>query len=227
MTITNRLILAGIVMSGLSGCATVINGTSQDYSIQSEPSGAKVRLTSGAECTTPCELNLKRRHDFRADISRDGFQPAYVLVQSRTGGAAVGNILLGGLVGGVVDGSNGACNHLFPQPLSIKLAPLDSNAEAELLDRKGKVTGTVFAHNKSVRGDVAKTIGVEAAGVDDNLPATPTAAPAVVAASASPPADPSAPQPAVSPEPAVAPPASASPAETPSAAPIAVAPAGR
>lgn len=160
----------------LSGCATVINGTSQDVKIASEPSGADVKLTNGMSCTTPCEVNLKRRHDLRVDIAKEGYKPAYVLVQSRTGGAAAGNILLGGLIGGVVDGSNGASNHLYPNPVSVKLVPLGSDAQEVLIDKDGKETGTVQAHNDKVRTDVAKTIGAEAAGLN--------AKPAEVAATA-------------------------------------------
>ena len=106
--------LNGVALAGLcfvlSGCATVINGTSQDFSINTDPGGARARVSTGTECTTPCEVSLKRRHDVRIDITKEGYEPAYVLVQSRTGGAIAGNVLLGGLVGGVVDAASGAAD---------------------------------------------------------------------------------------------------------------------
>lgn len=164
-----EFLLLGAAFFGLSGCATIINGTSQDVAVRSDPAGAKVKTTNGTECITPCELNLKRRHDLRVDLQREGYKPTYVLVQSRTGGAVAGNILMGGIVGGIVDSSNGATNTLYPEPVSVKLAPLNSSDEAMLLNEKGKTLGTVEAHNDAVRKDVAETIGAEAAG----LPATP------------------------------------------------------
>lgn len=197
--------LAAAVSLALSGCATVINGTSQDVQIASEPSGATAKLTNGTTCTTPCEVNLKRRHDLRVDLTKDGYKPVYVLVQSRTGGAAAGNILLGGLIGGVVDGANGATNHLEPNPVSVKLVPVGTEGLEVLLDKKGKEVSSVQAHNDKVRADVAKTIGADAAGLN--------AAPAVAAVPAAAEAPPAAP--------AEAAPVSAEPASAPAPAPSA------
>jgi len=159
----NVMALAGLSFV-LSGCATVINGTSQDFSINTDPVGARATLSTGTECVTPCEVSLKRRHDLRIDFEKDGYEPAYVLVQSRTGGAIAGNILLGGIVGGAVDAANGATNHLEPQPLNLRLARLSSGDEPVLLDQDGQVDVTLAAHNDKVRADVAETLGIDAAG---------------------------------------------------------------
>jgi hypothetical protein len=151
---------------GLGGCATVMNGTSVDYASETRPDGALVKFTDGSSCTTPCELQMKRKNDQRADITLAGYKPTYVLIQSKLGGATFGNILLGGGVGAVVDGSNGASNRLYPRPLIVRLAPEGSTEEAVLLDEEGNVQMTVQAHNDSVRVDVAKTIGPRLAGIE-------------------------------------------------------------
>lgn len=147
-----------VIPLGLSGCATVINGTSQDFQIASEPSGADVTLTGGVNCRTPCELSLKRKDDLRADFSLDGYKSQYVYIQSRTGGAGVGNILAGGIIGGVVDASNGASNSLYPRPLHVRLAADGSDDQAELVDKKGELISTVAAHNDNVRSDVEEAL---------------------------------------------------------------------
>jgi hypothetical protein len=159
--------VAAALSFGLGGCATVVNGTKTDYSTETTPGGATVKFTSGDSCTTPCKLEFKRKNDQRADITLAGYKPTYVLIQSKLGGSAFGNILLGGIVGGVVDGSNGASNRLYPRPLIVKLAPEGSNEEAVLLDKDGKVVMTVAEHNASVRVDVAKTIGPKLAGLEE------------------------------------------------------------
>src|SRR5687768_14933831 len=158
------LALAGLGFA-LSGCATVINGTSQNVAFDSDPHGAQVTLTNGVSCVTPCKIELKRKRDLRADFALEGYEPTYVLVQSKTGGAMAGNILAGGLIGGVVDASNGATNFLSPNPLAVRLARLGSGQEAMLLSEDGAPTKTVTAHNDNVREDVAETIGAEAAGL--------------------------------------------------------------
>lgn len=151
----------------LGGCATVLNGTNVDYTAESKPEGATIKFSNGGSCTTPCKLEQRRKDDLRADITLEGYKPTYVLIQSKLGGSAFGNILLGGGVGAIVDGSNGASNRLYPRPLIVKLAPLGSSDEAMLLDKDGKEVTSVKAHNDSVRVDVAKSIGPKLSGLED------------------------------------------------------------
>lgn len=79
-------------------------------------------------------------------------------MQSRLGGSTFGNIIAGGGIGAVVDGTNGASNHLFPRPVYIRLVPAGSTEEAVLLDEDGEVIGTVAEHNARVGEDVREGI---------------------------------------------------------------------
>ena len=159
--------IAATMALALGGCATVLNGTMVDYTSETKPEGALVKFTYGSECTTPCELEFKRKNDQRADITLAGYKPTYVLIQSKLGGSAFGNILLGGGIGAVVDGTNGSSNRLYPRPLIVQLAPEGSDQEAMLLDKKGNIVMSVEEHNNSVRIDVAKTIGAKLAGLEE------------------------------------------------------------
>lgn len=145
-----------IIASGplLGGCATVLNGVHQDLPFQSDPHGATIRLVSGQSCETPCQLEMRRGRDSMVTFTREGYEPATVLIQSRTGGSVAGNILAGGIIGGIVDGSNGAANRLYPNPVYVRLAPLGSGRPAELLDKNGQVISTVDVYNASVETDV-------------------------------------------------------------------------
>ncbi|MEO1045468.1 MAG: hypothetical protein AAFX04_08530 [Pseudomonadota bacterium] len=148
---------------GLGGCATVLNGTNQDVEFLSEPDGAVVELVTGQTCETPCEYELKRGHDTRVDFTKEGYKPEFVYVQSRLAGSTFGNIIAGGGIGAVVDGSNGSSNRLFPRPVYIRLVPLGSDEEAVLLDKDGEVIATVAEHNAEVGEDVRK--GLEEQGL--------------------------------------------------------------
>ena len=167
MKYANIITIASIGVA-LSGCATVFNGTNTDYETQTDPEGANVVFLNGLECTSPCEFELRRGSDTRVDITKEGYKPVYVLIQSRLGGSTFGNILAGGGVGAIVDGSNGASNRLYPRPLIVKLAAVGSDEEAVLLDEDGEVTMTVKEHNDEVREDVAKTIGAESAELSES-----------------------------------------------------------
>lgn len=159
-----------MLATNVAGCATVLNGTKTDYMAASAPQGATVKFSNGATCTTPCKMEFRRKDDLRADLTMPGYKPTYVLIQSKLNGSTFGNILLGGGIGGVVDGANGASNRLFPSPLNVRLAPEGSSDGAVLLDKDGKVMRTVKEHNDSVRSDVAKTVGPRLAGLEGTDP---------------------------------------------------------
>lgn len=160
------LVLAMVAGASLGGCATVMNGTNVDYLTETDPTGADIVFLNGLKCTSPCTLELKRGSDTRVDIRKPGYEPTYVLVQSRLAGSTFGNILAGGIIGGVVDGGNGASNTLFPRPLKVRLAPAGSGKPAMLLEKDGTELMSVEEHNAKVRLDVAKTIGSELAGLE-------------------------------------------------------------
>jgi len=77
-------------------------------------------------------LRLKRKDDFVVTATMDGYQPAEAEVHSRMraggGTALAGNAIFGGIVGGVVDASNGSLNDLRPNPLHITMIPVGGAA---------------------------------------------------------------------------------------------------
>ncbi len=112
----------------LPACATVTRGTSQKYLIESAPTQASVALSTGQKCITPCKLKLKRKRGFTATFNKEGYETLEAQVKSKFSGggaaAGAGNILAGGIIGAVVDGSNGSMNNLTPNPLKVTLVPI-------------------------------------------------------------------------------------------------------
>ncbi|WP_158610974.1 PEGA domain-containing protein [Aurantiacibacter spongiae] len=169
MHITYRVAALAVAAFGMSGCATVINGTSQPVEFQSDPDGAVIELVNGMTCQTPCQYSLKRGNDNRVTYSLEGYEPVTVYIQSRTGGGVVGNVLAGGIIGGVVDASNGASNHLYPDPVYVRMVPVGSSQPALLLKKDGEVISTVDEYNAGVMDDVVEGLqeqGVLAAGAN-------------------------------------------------------------
>ena len=149
-----NIALLGMAAWSLAGCATVLNGVNQDLEFRSDPDAAVVALSSGQTCTTPCAFSLRRGNDLRVDFSREGYRSEFVYVQSRLAGSTFGNVLAGGVIGAVVDGSNGSSNRLYPNPVYIRLVRNGSSDAAVLLDEEGVVISTVAEHNASVETDV-------------------------------------------------------------------------
>ena len=108
------MMLCGLAAAGLllPACATVTRGTKETYNIVTTPSEADVSLSTGQTCVSPCKLKLKRKDEFTVVAKKAGYKDATAEVRSVVKGGGVagaaGNILVGGIIGGIVDGSNGS-----------------------------------------------------------------------------------------------------------------------
>ncbi|HEY2071716.1 MAG TPA: hypothetical protein VGG48_19305 [Rhizomicrobium sp.] len=116
------LALAGIA---LSGCATIINGTTQSVSISTPPvAGAQCTLTSSEGTwyvTTPGSVTVhKTKNDLNATCKKDGYQDATTVIPSKFNATTVGNVLLGGVIGIGVDAASGA-NYSYPDATEIPM----------------------------------------------------------------------------------------------------------
>ena len=119
------LALVGVALS-LPACATITRGSSQEFTVESTPPGARVSTSNGFQCdATPCTFRMPRKDEFRATVSMEGYVSQEHDIQSGIsgGGAAglAGNVIFGGIIGGVVDASSGAMNDLTPNPLVVTL----------------------------------------------------------------------------------------------------------
>jgi uncharacterized protein YceK len=121
----SRILIAVMATFLLTGCATITRSTNQAYVIETNPSGADVRLSNGYSCVSPCSLQMKRKPGFQVTISKDGYKTVTTNVSSQVssgGGAGMaGNVIFGGIPGLVVDSVSGAMNELIPNPLVITL----------------------------------------------------------------------------------------------------------
>ncbi|MBS0194218.1 MAG: PEGA domain-containing protein [Proteobacteria bacterium] len=125
-------LVACIVLLG--GCATITRGTTQAWSVQTDPVGADVRLSSGEQCKTPCTLQKKRKDPFQVTITKDGYETVVTQIITTVKGAGAagmaGNVIIGGIIGVGVDAASGATKDLIPNPLIVKLALTGSGQTA-------------------------------------------------------------------------------------------------
>lgn len=120
----NLIVIALLVLC--TGCASIINGTTQKIPITSTPENATVTATGGditLKGTTPCTLDLKRKHHQTLTISAPGYKTTTIQLQSVLSGAVAGNIIAGGLIGWGVDAATGGDSKLVPETVSVTLTP--------------------------------------------------------------------------------------------------------
>ncbi len=139
-----KKLLVVALLAPLAACATITRGTTQAFTVETEPNGATVSTSNGLNCpSTPCTFaRVPRESEFTVTISKPGYRTTTHTVTHETaggGGAAMaGNVLVGGLIGAAIDGNNGATQNLVPNPLHVVMeaeaaaaaAPVEAAAAA-------------------------------------------------------------------------------------------------
>ena len=116
------LIVFTVLIIAVNGCATIMQGSSQEMSISSSPTGAKV-LVDGAELgTTPYTASLKRKDKHVVRIEMDTYQPYEISLARATSGWVWGNLVFGGIPGLAIDAITGSMYKLKPEDVFANLA---------------------------------------------------------------------------------------------------------
>jgi hypothetical protein len=119
---------ARLCVFGLAGCASIIEGTSEEITVNTNPSGASCVLTRegqpiGTINPTPGTVLIKKtKYDLTILCDRPGFDQATYLDHSGAAGATFGNIVLGGGIGWAIDSAAGADNK-YESPVNLTMVP--------------------------------------------------------------------------------------------------------
>lgn len=122
------------LMALLPACATIGEGTSDNVTVSTTPAGATCTLDRkgeriGALATTPGSLRIdKSVHPMMVTCNREGFQTASTTATPAFTGWTFGNLILGGIIGIVVDIASGA-NGRYPSEVQLTLTENPRPAE--------------------------------------------------------------------------------------------------
>ena len=124
-----HITIAMAVFTALTGCATIVKGTTQSVALETPgAAGAKCTLTSSAvgsvTLVTPASVVLtKGSESVRVVCKKECFDDGVGLIASGTEAMAAGNILLGGPIGLGVDAVSGAMNK-YTEQNQITMIPI-------------------------------------------------------------------------------------------------------
>jgi hypothetical protein len=116
------------ISCALGGCSSVIEGTSQQILVNTNPAGADCELVREGNViarvtATPGGATIKKtKHDITVKCNKPGYQEASYLNHSGAAGATFGNIILGGGVGWAIDSASGADNK-YDGVVNVTLVP--------------------------------------------------------------------------------------------------------
>ncbi len=83
------LLLSVVGVSLVFGSATLISGTTQSVSFNSEPEGARVLVDGIQKCKTPCTLSLTRGANESVTFQKDGYANKTLPLESSYNGVAL------------------------------------------------------------------------------------------------------------------------------------------
>ncbi len=118
---------AAVCLCMLSACSSIIEGTSQEITVNTNPPGADCSLNrQGISIArvnpTPGAATIKKtKYDITIVCNKKGYEEATYLNHSGSAGATFGNIVLGGGIGWAVDSAAGADNK-YDSPVNISLS---------------------------------------------------------------------------------------------------------
>ena len=113
-----------LTVVALSGCATITGGTGpQKIKVASNPSGATV-IVDGRPCgITPATVSLDRKVEHRIQLDKAGYLLAEADLKPSINPWIFGNVVVGGLIGVVVDLATDSERRLSPSKVDIQLSP--------------------------------------------------------------------------------------------------------
>jgi hypothetical protein len=129
------------VITGLSGCASIIKGSTQSVEFASRPNGAKLFLDGKEMGVTPQTLDLRRKARRKTDIAgkkeytvkieMEGYAPYETKLTRKLNGWLFGNLVFGGLIGIVIDATSGAMYNLSPKRVDGDLSGGTSTTQTD------------------------------------------------------------------------------------------------
>lgn len=115
-----------LTVVALSGCATITGGTGpQKIKVASNPPGATV-IVDGRPCAmTPTVLRLDRKVEHQILLEKEGYMAAEADLKPRINPWIFGNVVVGGLIGVVVDLATDSERSLSPSKVDVQLSPAE------------------------------------------------------------------------------------------------------
>jgi len=112
----------------ICGCASIIEGKSQEVYVNTSPPEANCSFLRHGETLgniqTPGKLYLRKtKYDIDIKCNKEGYQPTTYLNHSDIDEWTFGNIIFGGVIGWGIDSAIGADNK-YDSPVNLTLAPL-------------------------------------------------------------------------------------------------------
>ncbi len=114
-----QIYIIAIIFLVLPGCATMMSDNHHGYPVFSTPQGALVTVNGLPHGHTPVIITTDPDRDLLITIERPSCPVFQTVVASTTNPWTFGNILIGGIVGLIIDSATGAMYQYEPRSLTV------------------------------------------------------------------------------------------------------------
>lgn len=122
------------LVATLPACASIVSGTDSTTYLETKPVDARCRMHGQdftREVVTPTSVPLpSKASPITVECNAEGYQRTIQQIEATHDGWVFGNLIFGGIVGGVVDIARGA-GRKFPPQTQIVLDPATFRSESE------------------------------------------------------------------------------------------------
>lgn len=123
MKYSHHLIIAASIVITITGCASIVSGTDQTLTFNSEPDGATVTVTGKKVGKTPLSVQIDKDKNQSLTFEKEGYKTYTTQLSTSMDSWFWGNILFGGVFGSTTDGMSGAINEFTPDQYFVTLTP--------------------------------------------------------------------------------------------------------
>lgn len=117
-----KLIIITTIIS-LTSCATIISGSTQNIRVTSEPTAANIYINNINVGVTPMVKLLKRNQIHILKLELEGYKNYETVLERKFNAWYLGNILIGGIIGLIIDPITGAIYRLEPGSVAGRYVP--------------------------------------------------------------------------------------------------------
>ena len=104
-----------------SSCATIVSGSKQNVKFSSTPAAATIFIDEVEVGKTPFEIKLARKSEHTVMLKLEGYQTYETKLTKKFNGWYIGNILIGGVIGLIIDPITGAMYNLSPDEVNAQM----------------------------------------------------------------------------------------------------------
>lgn len=120
----SRILVLAVVLvfvGAITGCASIFCGGRQEVTVLSNPTGATVTLSNGQVGQTPARFMLKRGKQLSGTVALPGYAAQQVTFDKAFNPWFLGNLIIGGPLGMVIDLATGAIWKVNPSEVNVDL----------------------------------------------------------------------------------------------------------